>query len=203
MTNGAAPRIEVVFSSEYISQSVVVDDKGFYQIDLPLGTYTMTAAFPGFGPKHISPLTKYIRFFQVVSPTKIKLNGVLFGDYSCDGVWMAENEEEQKELFKDTCGGEDSFLAPSSDGTPFQLDIRYVRRQRTGRSFAYGNNAAVRRPVLVTYNLFSLQADSVVYDTTNRVVRASGNVLIEDQLGRTNAESVAFKIEGGKLTRAK
>ena len=59
----------------------------------------------------------------------------------------------------------------------------------------YGNNPAVRRPILVTYNLFALQAESVSYDERNRAIQANGHVVIEDQFGRTQAESAAFKIE--------
>src|SRR5579863_5188492 len=105
ITNGAIPHVEVSFVSDNTSLTVVVDDKGFYQTDLPVGTYSMTAAFPSLGPNHTSGLTNYVRFFQVPSPTTITLNGSLFGAYSCDGVWVGKDEKEQQEIYKDSCGG--------------------------------------------------------------------------------------------------
>jgi hypothetical protein len=201
MTNGAIPHVEVSFVGDNTSRTVIVDDKGFYQIELPVGTYTMTAAFPPFGPNHISPLTKYVRFFQIKSPTTVTLNGYLFGTYSCDGVWVAKDEKQQIELYKDSCGGEDSFALPSKDGVPLRLDIRYVRRIRTGKLASYGSNTAVRHPVLVAYNLFALQAESVDYDGEERTIRAYGNVLLEDQSSQTHVGSAAFKFNDGKAIR--
>jgi hypothetical protein len=201
MTNGAIPHVEVSFVGDNTSQAVDVDDKGFYQIDLPVGTYTMTAVFPPFGPNHISPLTRYVRFFQVPSPTTITLNGSLYGIYSCDGVWEAKDEKEQLELYKDACGGEDSFPFPSKDGTPLRLDIWYVRRERTEKLVSYSSNTVVRRPVLVAYNLFALQADSVDYDGKDLTIRAYGNVMFEDQSGQTHVGSAAFKFNDGEAIR--
>lgn len=201
MTNGALPRVEVSFASKNISQSVIVDDKGFYQIDLPVGTYTMSAALPPIGPNHVSALTKYVRFFRVQSPTIVTLNGALYGDYSCDGVWAGKDENEQKEDYRDACGGEDSFPFPSKDGVPLSLDIRYVRRARTDVLVSYSSNTVVRRPVVVTYNLFALQADSVDYDRTGGTIRAYGNIIFEDQPGQTHAGSAAFKFDDGKAIR--
>lgn len=192
MTNGAIPRVEVSFVGGNISQTVAVDDKGFYQTVLPVGTYTMTAAFPRFG------LTKYTRFFQEPLPTTVTLNGSLYGTYSCDGVWGGEDAEE---LYKDSCGGEDSFPFPSKDGVPLRLDIWYVRRERGGKLVSYSSDTVVKRPVLVAYNLFALQADSVDYSRKDGIVRAYGHVIIEDQLGQTNASSAAFKFDDGKAAR--
>lgn len=194
MTNGPAPHVEVSFAGEYTKQTVVVDDKGHYQIDLPVGVYTMTAVFPG-----VDALSKYVRSFQVTSPAEIKLNGVLYGQYSCDGAFSSETEDS-REAYKDACGGDDEFIPPSKNGLPLRLEIHYVTRKRTN-GFVYESNSVVRRPVLVTYNLFALQADTVVYDPTNGTLRASGQVLIDDQSGETHAQSASFKFEDGNARR--
>jgi len=192
MTNGAIPRVEVSFVGGNVSRTVVVDDKGFYQADLPVGAYTMTAAFPRSG------LTKYTRFFRVPLPITVTLNGSLYATYSCDGVWAGEPTEEQ---FKDSSGGEDSFPFPSKDGVPLQLNIRYVRRERREKLLSYSSNGVVKRPVSVAYNLFALQADSVNYSPTDGIVRAYGQVMIEDQQGQTHASSAGYKFDDGKATR--
>jgi hypothetical protein len=192
MTNGAIPRVEVSFVGGNINQTVAVDDKGFYQTELPVGTYTMTAAFPRIG------LTNYTRFFRVPLPTTIILNGSLYGAYSCDGVWGGEDVEE---MYKDSCGGEDSFAFPSKDDVPLRLNIRYVRRERGEKLVSYSSNGVVKRPVLVAYNLFALQADSADYSRTDGAVRVYGHVVIEDQQGQTNASSAAFKFDDGEARR--
>jgi len=201
ITNGAIPRVEVSFAGDNTDRTLIVDDKGFFQTDLPLGSYTMTAAFPPSGPNHISLLTNYVRFFQVPSPTTITLNGPLFGIYLCDGVWGGKDEKERIETYKDSCGGEDSFPFPSNDGVLFRLDIRYVRRERTETLVSYSSSSVVRRPVLVAYNLFALQADSIDYEQKDRTIRAYGNVTFEDQSGQAHTGSAAFKFNDGKAIR--
>lgn len=196
--NAVIPRVEVHFVGDNADQTVAVDDKGFYQAELPIGTYTMTAAFPPSGPNHVSHFTNYVRFFRVPSSTTITLNGFLYPIYSCDGVWVGKDAQE---VYKDSCGGEDSFPFPSEDGVPLRLDIRYVRRERGEELVSYSSNTVVKRPVFVAYNLFALQADSVDYSRADGTVRAYGHVLIEDQSSQASATSAAFKFDNGKATR--
>jgi hypothetical protein len=193
----ALQHVEVHFVGNNLDQTVTADDKGFYQVDLPVGTYTMTAAVPPLA-NHVSLLTKYIRFFHVASPITITVNGYLDGIYACDGVWGGKNAEED---YKDACGGEDSFPFPSNDGVPLRLDISYVRRERGEKLVSYTSTTIIKRPVLVAYNLFALQADSVDYSPSNKTIGAYGNVVIEDQSGRSSAKSAAFKFENGKAIR--
>jgi len=194
-TNAVIPHVEVHFLGDNADQTVTADDNGFYQTDLPVGTYTMTVSsirrpYIGF--------QKYTRFFRVPSLTSITLNGYLNPRYSCDGVWTGEDAQE---LYKDSCGGEDSFPFPSRDAVPLRLDIRYVRRERGEKLVSYGSNGVVKGPVLVAYNLFALKADSVEYSRTDGTVRASGHVVLEDQSGPTSASSAAFKFDDGKANR--
>jgi hypothetical protein len=196
--NAVIPHVEVHFVGDNADRTVIADDKGFYQTDLPVGTYTMTAAFPPSGPNHISLLTKYGRFFRVSSPMTVTLNGTLYAIYSCDGVWGGKDADE---VYKDDCGGEDSFTFPSKDGVPFRLEIHYVRRERGDPLVSYSSTTVVQRPVLVAYNLFALQADSVDYNATDGTMRAYGHVIFEDQSGQVRAGSAAFKFNDGKATR--
>jgi hypothetical protein len=199
--NAVIPHVEIHFAGVKGDQTVTTDTKGFYQIDLPFGTYTMTAllAPPGPpGPNRASFFTKYTRFFQVTSATTITLNAYLYPSYFCDGVWTGEDAEE---AYKDGCGGEDSFLVPSRDAAPLRLDIQYARRKRGEMLISYKSSAFLQRRVLVTYNLFALQADSVEYSGTDGTIKAYGNVVIEDQSGQTSATSAAFKFEHGKATQ--
>lgn len=196
--NAAIPHVEVHFTGDNADRTLIVDDKGFYQTDLPVGTYTMTAAVPPSGPNRTSLFTQYVRFFRVPSPMTVRLNGTLYVTHTCDGVWIGKDADEG---YQDDCGGEDSFPFPSKDGVPLRLEIHYVRRKRGEPLVSYRSDTVVQRPVLVAYNLFDLQADSVDYNAADGTIRAYGHVIFEDQSGQARAGSAAFKFNDGTADR--
>src|SRR5882672_4623814 len=62
------PGTEIHFQSDQGSRIVFADNKGFYQADLPVGLYTMTAQRPSGSVAHES-LVKYVRpVFRVTKP---------------------------------------------------------------------------------------------------------------------------------------
>ena len=197
-TGAVIPQVEVHFVGIHGDQTVITDNKGLYQADLPLGAYTMTAVLPPFGPNRLSLFKRYVRFFRVISPTNITLNGSLYQTFDCDGVWAGEDKEE---AYKDSCGGEDSFPFPSPDAVPFRLDIRFGRRKRGENLASYSSGTTPKQPVSLTYNLFALRADSVRYIRTDGTIKAYGHVVIEDQSGRTSTSSAAFKFDDGQAIR--
>jgi hypothetical protein len=191
-TDARIPRAEVHFVGDNGTQTVAADGQGFYKTDLPMGGYTMTAAPP---PSLKKALTEYTRVFRAISHATITLNGFLYPRFDCDGVWP---DEEGR---KDVCGGQDSFSFPSKDAVPPRLDIRYTRRQHMEKLVSYSSVASMKYPVLVTYNLFALKADSVQYNRTDGTLKAHGHVLIVDQSGHTSADLVAFKFDDGQAIR--
>lgn len=185
----ASPK--VTFIGEKYTTTVAVDDHGFYQTDLPLGTYKMTIHGPSIGPQLLS---EHVRVFRVELPTRVVLNGSLYrARTSCDVV-----ELEQR---KSACGGEDTFLSRAGADLPFELRIEYPQRQSVERGHVYHTDpvGAPDVPVLVTYNLFSLKANTVFYDDRNDTIIATGNVVIEDGLGTSQrADSMSFRLQHGK-----
>lgn len=196
----AVPRTEVTFQGEHVTKTVIVDDKDFYQADLPVGLYKMIAQGPKIGPQ---ALKEYVRLFRVQSRTSIVLNGTLsMARMTCDVLVGGDTLEQQLEERKNACGGEDSFPVSLNDGTPLQLYIQYPQRQPSDRGYLYTTNKTAEPdvPVLVAYNLFSLQANAVVYDVKNRTIAASGNVVVADGSGTTrHADSMGFRIEDGQV----
>lgn len=194
------PRTEVTFSGEQATKTVTVDEKGFYQLDLAVGVYKMTAQGPTVGAQ---PLKKYGRLFRVKSPTRVVLNGSLYkARTTCDVLVGGDTEEQKIDEWKNQCGGEDSFPVPSKDGAPLQLYIQYPQRQPSDRGYLYTSNKITEPdvPVFVAYNLFSLEANSVVYDVKTRTIAASGNVVVADGSGTTrHADSLGFRIEDGRV----
>lgn len=196
----AVPRTEITFQSERITRTVIVDDIGSYQADLPFGLYKMTAQGPTIGPQ---ALTRYVRLFRVESPTTVVLKGSLYmARMNCDAVVGGDTGEQKMEAWKNVCGGEDYFPVPAKDGTPFQLYIQYPQRQASERGYIYTTNkvAEPNAPVFLAYNLFSLEANTVFYDVKTRTIAASGNVVVADGSGTTrHADSLGFRIEDGKV----
>jgi len=98
--------------------------------------------------------------------------------------------------------GEEFLPAYSMDGLPFQLYVRYTRRASIDGSLDYrGEKSPHEDPVFVAYNLFSLQADHVIFNAKRKTLEASGNVFVSDESGTTQrAESVSLKMEDGHAT---
>jgi hypothetical protein len=200
--------MKVTFSSDHITRTVVADDKGFYQTDLPPGFYTMTARGEELETQGFGVFRRPL--FRVTTATNLTLDGYLNVSRSCDfvqvdipGAPIADTEDELAEYRKDSCGGADSIPIPSNDGVPFQLYIRYPRRSRSEANYAYDSesSATFETLVLVEYNLFTLQALHVVYDGKHRRLEATGAVSVVDESGKTRrADSMIFKIENGRTT---
>lgn len=174
--SNAYPRVgrsEVSFQSEHFDKRVAVDEKGLYQIDLPLGFYKMSVTGPTVNGMGLLP---HARVFRVRGPGTIVLNAALqFAQLTCDAVGGIEER-------RDACGGEDVVTIPAQDGTPFELSIRYPQRQIERYGLLY--KGSDKSPIYLTYNLLSLRASQVSYLEKRREILAYGDVVIEDGSGK-------------------
>ena len=197
------PRANIAFHSKQLDKTVTTNDRGFYETDLLFGSYTMLAEVLGFRP-YRRPL------FSVTSNETINFDFTLAVSDTCDIVVVRNDggtptPADWEAATKELCLREDSFPIPSTDGLPFQLLIRYGRHQAFSDQHLYtGKKIPNDDPIFVAYNLFSLQADEVVYVASDRTVRATGNVVAEDESGLTDsAEHMTFKIENGHAIRVR
>jgi hypothetical protein len=199
--NGSiVPRAEVTFKGEQIIKTIFSDSRGRYGAELPLGAYTMTASWAGV-EKYQRPL------FRVESARAIALNITFYPDApNCDPVFsrLASPDGTPKSPaptqadYNDVCGGRDYLPIPSEHDLTFDLLVQYSSRQRADSGNTYRDDA--RGPVFVAYNLFSLEADTVIYDVKNRTIAATGNVVEADGSGTTrHADSLGFRIEDGQV----
>lgn len=205
--DSVVPGAEVAFHGERVSRTVVSDDKGFYQIDLPVGLYTMTAVRRSY-----SSLQKYSRpLFQVgVQPTFV-LNITLYPERCCCDIVLPPigepTPEQLASIQKGACGGEDSFPLPSENGVQFQVYVRYPRRSLTDRGYVYTGDQITTHsyaPARVEYNLFTLEAEQILYDVEHQQLEASGHVVVVDESGNShNANSMIFKFENGHAIQAR
>ena len=200
--NDAAVRgAEVIFESQKIRTTVSSDKSGHYEANLPVGLYSMTA----------KPVERYLQryrrpLFRVASPTSLTFNITLdtAGPF-CDIKKQVLDQPPPADDGVRICGGADSFPVPSQDEVPFDLFIQYETRRPTDRGYTYNTGAHLpgsQSPVFVAYNLFTLQADHVLYDVQGRTLEATGNVVAINADGTTKrADSMTFKIENGEATQ--
>jgi hypothetical protein len=196
--NGSpASAADVDFEGEGISKTVQTDDKGYYETDLPLGSFTMTAR------KVLRPSLIFVYkrpLFSVASVTSVRLNATFSANSSCDLVTI-DGHMPTEEDARNACGGTDLFPIPSENNDPFQLSIQYATRRPVGRRFEYSVFNASTARIFVAYNLFTLQAKYVAYDEQNRTLEARDDVVVERADGTIqNADLLRFKINDGQVT---
>jgi len=211
------PGTRVRFNGDKFKKTVFTDETGSYEADLPLGLYTMTAdalkpvdfnfglnsvSQPPQGP-YQPDVQRYERpLFRVTSQARLTLDVTLDPAAFCErGVPRAGSLPTSGDG-EITCGGQDSFRIPSSQGVPFELLIRFWNRRTTEQGYAYNTrNVLPNLPVFAAYNLFTLRADHVVYDVKRRTLQATGNVVTVDADGATRrADSMTLAIENGRAT---
>lgn len=197
------PGTQVVFTGQLGSRRLVVDKNGSYETELPFGSYSMTAE----GPEPYSRLGKYERpAFQVTTPVTVTLNATLPSEsHSCDLLGLGDDPEETENAVKGFCGGEDEFSIPMKQGKSIRLLIRYEQRRALPKGeYAYSSKETGpgKMPVFVFLNLFSIEANQVVYNPETRVLEATGDVLVADGSGKDcRFSAVRFEIREGKLLR--
>jgi hypothetical protein len=202
-TGAVVPGTELTFRDEQVTKTVTANSAGFYEADLPAGVYTMTAQAPE--PRYRGFEIYRRPLFRAMSPTTLILNVVFtLRRISCDITVTNKSggpatADDLKAAEKNFCGGEDLIPIPSRDGIPFQLRVRYGRGTV---GYVYKADKSINNvPVLVEYNLFSLQAERVTYDPQSRTIQAEGRVLVVDSGGTSRAETMTLKLEDGQTAR--
>jgi hypothetical protein len=186
------PGAKINFQNVHETRTVIADGKGSYEVDLPLGLYTITAPYEYViegNPERVHE--QIVRPpFRVESPTRIVFNISMCA--------QRLGEPPSRPAIRGHIGGETWFTVPSSE---FQVYIRYPTRPSGDGVYIY--DADQLFPLLVEYNLFTLRAEHVVYDSKNQTIEASGNVMVTNEFGETqHATSVAFKLSDGQAAPA-
>jgi hypothetical protein len=201
---------KVQFSGEKIEKIAAADDKGFYEVELPVGQYTMTVQAPKDKSRSFRIFENYVRpLFDVSSPTTLVIDGTLYlARPTCDiAVVNKSGEQATRDQLEasaeDVCGGEDVFEDPPGAGIAFKIYIRYPKRQTTDQGCVYMSDKVYDTeapvPVFVAYNLLSLEATRVVYDPKSRTIQASGKVDTADGSGKSqHFDSITLKMQNGR-----
>jgi len=194
------PAAKVTFQTGQAITPLDTNAKGVYEADLPLGDYTMSAEMKGF--------RTYRRpRFRVVAAVSLSFDVTLPVAGTCDIQIVGESghqvtQAEWNEAVQELCTRDEFVPVSSKEGSGFELYVRYGKRTRRseGASEYSRGEMIYQDPVFVAYNLFSLQADRVVYFPKTQTLEASGNVVAEDQSARRTSAWMSYRIDDGQAT---
>lgn len=185
------------------SITVKADDTGFYEADLPVGLWTVTATSPDI----ISPTGTPENFnlsrprrFRVTAPSNLVVDLFLRPPVVCDIAGAQDTTAEQWDHIHALCDGEEFFPVPSEDGVPFEVLIGGLDHNLC--LHRVGADAAACNREFGTYNLLTVLADKIVYHPQGRLLEASGNAVVKDEHGECRKDSIKFLIGDGQAVPA-
>lgn len=177
------------------SETTKSDRTGTYKLDLPLGSWIATTPVSLHDAAE-NRSTSRPRRFRLDAPGNLVLDLYLRPPVVCDVMFYLPNgraptPEELSNRDK-VCYGEEFFSAPSKNGEAFEVDLFGVDHDG---DVCYREKAHRRS---ATYNLLTVEADQIVYRPAEKILRAQGNVVIDDETDRRTAPAVSFRIEDGR-----
>jgi len=167
------------------SRTVKTDDSGGYETDLPFGAWTVTLRS---APDDTTEFVRS-RHFQVSASGRLVFNIYLRPPIGCS----VRGTPEQR---AGACWGEQFFQVSTATGVPLEVDLFGL--------YQYGNPCAAieaksRHREFATYNLLSIEADRVAYHPSEKILEASGDVLMQDESGTHTADSVRLSLQDGQV----
>jgi hypothetical protein len=173
-------------------KTVKANDSGVYETDLPFGVWTMTLrAFPDDTGSFARP-----RHFLVNASGKLVLDIYTRPPIACSVLGTPQQKAA-------ACWGEEFYEAPSGvpsevAGVPLEVDLFGRPNQYwTPCSMVEGKG---RHREFATYNLLSIEADNVAYQPAEKILEASGDVLMKDESGEHKANSVRLRLQDGQVS---
>lgn len=163
---------------------VKANDSGVYKTDLPYGVWTMTLlSAPDDKTSFARP-----RHFQVGASGRLVFDIYIRPPVACDVRGTPEGRAK-------ACWAEEFYQVPSVDGVPYEVDL-FNLHQYWIPCPAVQSNSHHRE--FATYNLLSIEADEVAYHPSERILEASGNVVMQDESGEHKADSVRLRLQDGQ-----
>lgn len=169
------------------SKTVKADNRGAYEADLPLGLWTMTLRA---GPDDTTEFARS-RHFQASTPGNLVFNFYLRPPIACS----VRGTPEQRAAL---CWGEEFHEVPSSvqDAT-FEVDLFDLSNQ-FGIPCGIVEGKSHHRE-FATYNLLTVEADHLSYHSSEKILQACGDVLMQDESGEHKADSVRLRLQDGQV----
>jgi len=189
------------------SKTVMTNEAGIYEANLPLGLWTMTVVAHGPDGKIFTNMVRYRRPpFRVTAPTRMVFDISLPQGTLCT-IYVGGRDggpptPEDLDRAKASCAGEEFFPVPS-EGVPFEVHVWGGRHW--GACSQVTNNSAVCKHTFATYNTLSVEADRVVFTPFppgGGILEANGSVVVRDSRREYHRNSIKFLIGGGQAVEA-
>jgi hypothetical protein len=182
------------------SKTVMTNEAGVYEANLPLGIWTMTVVAHGPDGKIFTNMIYYRRPpFRVTAPTSlvfdISLPQGMFCTVMVNGRDGGPPTKEEQDHVKASCAGEEFFSVPSGS-VPFEVHV-WGGSKFMACSLVRENSRACKR-AFATYNTLSVQADDITCDPGENILEAHGNVVTQDESGERKAPSMNFYVHDGQ-----
>jgi hypothetical protein len=183
------------------SKTVMTNEAGVYETDLPLGVWTMTVFAHGPDGKIFTNMMYYRRPpFRVTKPTSLVFDISMPRGIFCTVMVVGRDggppTQEEQDHVKASCAGEEFFSVPS-DSVPFEVHV-WGGSKFMACSSLLGNKSVACKRAFATYNTLSVQADDITYDPGESILEAHGNVVTQDESGKRKAPSMTFYVHDGQ-----
>jgi hypothetical protein len=166
---------------------VEANDGGVYETDLPFGVWTMTL---GTDPHDDTKDLARPRHFQATASGRLAFDIYLRPPVMCDVRGTPEGRAK-------LCWAEEFFQVPSADGVPYEVDLFNLHQYWIPCPAAQPNS---HHREFATYNLLSIEADNVAYHPSEKILEASGDVLMRDEAGEHKSDSVRLSLQEGRVS---
>jgi hypothetical protein len=184
------------------SRTVLTNDAGIYEADLPLGIWTMKVFVHGPDGKIFTNMMRYRRPpFRVTAPTSMVFDISLPQGTLCTIMVSGRDggppTQEEKDHARAWCAGEEFFSVPSGS-VPFEVHL-WGGSKFLACSWVNDHGGVCKR-AFATYNTLSVQADDISYDPDESILEAHGNVVTQDESGQRKAASMIFYVQDGQAS---
>ena len=191
------PMFPVTFQTGAKAFTAESNSMGEYEIDLPAGLYTMMISTdPQQRSKEI-----YRPLFLADGSSNLTLDVTVPEiEINCD--FVDARDADGAPLQRSCTPVREALPQPSENEVPFEILVKYQSKKMTGQVFAYNEmdwGAGISFAVEISYNLFSVSADTATYDRSSHVIEASGHVVATWADGPIKRGDVMkFKLENGQ-----
>lgn len=181
-SNGSVvTNVTVVFETNGHTSKVVTDQEGYYEIELPIGLYSVTTHVAGFCASQRA-------LFRVQPSSNTLINLTLTVCPLADILKMDKSGRiiGEEERYIDPFESE-SFRIRTSPGAQLNLLIRYGQHHRTNGIVEYHGAKlmnGVPSGVTISYDVLTIVADKVRLNKKTLLLQAEGNVILEDGKSR-------------------
>lgn len=179
------PSLFVKFKGES-TQVVKASASGVYEADIASGMWAVTTPGTATDPSDLS--LSRPRVIRVNAPGSLILNIYLRPPMICDVAGDGPLG----------CWGEKSFPLSSSNGVPFEVDLFGLSSGAAVDACSMNSYRKTKHRESATYNLLGLEADEIVYDSSQKTLHATGNVVITNEAGQRSVASVVFRLHDGQ-----